>query len=114
MSERAELNKCRPILIQGLRRDIEINFHFINIYGSKTHWISAVDLKDSGSIPSQGDFLSLKFLFKEEMNQMVKNNNNSRYSLVFGRWPRTKTSTNIYKYFPTEPILRSGKQKNYN
>ena len=24
-------NKCRPILVQGLRRDIEINFHNKNI-----------------------------------------------------------------------------------
>ena len=34
-------NKCRPILVQGLRRDIEINFHISNIYGSVAQWISA-------------------------------------------------------------------------
>ena len=49
----------------------------------------AVDLKDPGSIPSQGDFL------KEEMNQMVNKNNNknnnSSNSLVFGRWLQTKS-----------------------
>ena len=28
------VNKCRPILVQGLRRNIEINFHINNIYGS--------------------------------------------------------------------------------
>ena len=27
-------NKCRPILVQGLRRDIEINFHINSLYGS--------------------------------------------------------------------------------
>ena len=26
-------NKCRPILVQGLRRDIQINFNIIDIYG---------------------------------------------------------------------------------
>ena len=56
----------------------------------------AMDLKVPGSIPSQGDFFHLNL--KEEINQMVnnnknnnKNNNNSSFSLVFGRWPQTKT-----------------------
>ena len=35
------LNKCQPILVQGLRRDIEINFHVNYIYGSVAQWISA-------------------------------------------------------------------------
>ena len=34
-------NKCRPILVQGLRRDIEINFNINNIYCSVAQWISA-------------------------------------------------------------------------
>ena len=34
------LNKCRPILVQGLRQDIEINFHIDYIYGSVAQWIS--------------------------------------------------------------------------
>ena len=34
-------NKFRPILVQGLLQDIEINFHIINIYGSVVQWISA-------------------------------------------------------------------------
>ena len=28
------LNKCRPKLVQGLRQNIQINFHIIIIYGS--------------------------------------------------------------------------------
>ena len=28
------LNKCRPIVVQGLRRDIQINFHIKNMAGS--------------------------------------------------------------------------------
>ena len=34
-------NKCRPVLVQGLRRDIQINFHINNIYSSVAQWISA-------------------------------------------------------------------------
>ena len=34
VSELTNINKCRPILVQGLRRDIEINF-------SVAQWISA-------------------------------------------------------------------------
>ena len=34
-------NKCQLILVKGLRRDIEINFHTNNIYGSVALWISA-------------------------------------------------------------------------
>ena len=37
----AKTNKCGPILVQGLRQDIEINFHINNIYGSVAQWISA-------------------------------------------------------------------------
>ena len=37
----SKVNKCRPILVQGLRRDVEINFHINNIYGSVTQWICA-------------------------------------------------------------------------
>ena len=36
-----EINKCRPILVQGLQRDIGINFHIDNIYGSVAQWICA-------------------------------------------------------------------------
>ena len=54
-------------------------------------------LEVPGSNSSLGDFFSLPF--NEEMNPMVKNNkknnsnnnNNSRNSLVFDRWPQTKT-----------------------
>ena len=61
-------NKCQPILVQGLRRDIELNFHIINIYGSVAQWIKCLawELKDPDSIPSQGDFFSLKFLLKRK------------------------------------------------
>ena len=34
-------NKCRPILVQGLRQDIDINCHIFNTYGSVAKWISA-------------------------------------------------------------------------
>ena len=34
-------NKCRPILIQGLRQDIELNFQRSNIYDSVARWIGA-------------------------------------------------------------------------
>ena len=50
-------NKCRPILVQGLRLDIEINFHINKIYSSVDKCM-AVDLKDPGWIPSQGDFFT--------------------------------------------------------
>ena len=60
-------NKCQPILVQGLRRDIKINFCIYNIFGTVAQRISlAVDLKDPGSIPSQGDFFSLEFLLKRK------------------------------------------------
>ena len=57
-------NKCRPLLVQGLRRDIEINFHVNYINGSVAQWIkcSAGELKGTSSIPSQGDFFHLNFL----------------------------------------------------
>ena len=63
------LNKCRPKLVQGLRQDIEINFHIYNINGSVAQWIKclAADLKDHGSIPKEGDFFTY-ISFKEEMN----------------------------------------------
>ena len=35
------LNKCRPILVQGLQQDIKFNFHINNIYGSEAQWINA-------------------------------------------------------------------------
>ena len=56
------------ILVQGLRRDIEINFHISNIYGSVAQWIkcSAGELKNPDSIPSEGDFISLKFHLKRK------------------------------------------------
>ena len=53
----------------------------------------AENLKDPDSIPSQGDFFSPLISYKEEMNQMVKDNNkknNSSNFLVFGGWPQTK------------------------
>ena len=53
-------NKSRPILVQGLRQDIEINFNTINIYGSVDECL-AVDLNDRGLIPSQGYFFHLIF-----------------------------------------------------
>ena len=34
-------NKCWPIPLQGLRRDIEINFKTFNTYGSVAQWMSA-------------------------------------------------------------------------
>ena len=37
----ASENKCRPILVQGLQRDIENNFHMEFINGSVAEWISA-------------------------------------------------------------------------
>ena len=54
-------NKCRPILVQGLRRDIEINFHIDNIYGSVAQLIecSANDLKVPGLNPGLGEFFHL-------------------------------------------------------
>ena len=45
------LNKCRPILVQGLQRYVEINFLINNIYGSVAQF-SAGELKDPGWIPS--------------------------------------------------------------
>ena len=53
-------NKCRLILVQGLRRGIEINFHINKIYGSVAQWIKCLagELKYPGSSPSQGDFFT--------------------------------------------------------
>ena len=85
-------NKCRPILVQGLRHDIEINFHSVNINGSVAQLIewSASALKVPGSNSGLGEFFS-SIPFNEEMNQMVnKKNNNSSNSLDIGRWPQTK------------------------
>ena len=69
-------------------------FHNLSNYVAVAQWIkfSAGELNDPGSIPGQGEFFTLKFLFKEEKNQMVnnKNNNNSSNSLVFGLWLQTK------------------------
>ena len=92
--ETASENKWRPILVQGLRRDTEINFHINNIYGSVTQWISAWlwIWRTPVQIPVREIFFT--YSFKEEMNQMKKkknNNNNSSNSLVFGRWPQTKS-----------------------
>ena len=53
------VNKCRPILVQGLRRDIEINFH--NMLCSSVDKCFAEYLKDPGANPSQGDFFHLNF-----------------------------------------------------
>ena len=49
------INKCRPILVEGLKRGIEINFHINKIYGSVAKWIKcwAGEL-----ILSQGDFFT--------------------------------------------------------
>ena len=56
-------NKSWPILVQGLRRDIEINFHINDTYGTVAQWIKCIagELNDSGSILRQGDFFYLNF-----------------------------------------------------
>ena len=62
-------NKCRPKLVQGLRRGMKIRFQ----------------------LPAQ--IFKIIFNLYEEMNQMVNNNknkNNSSNSLVFSQWPQTK------------------------
>ena len=62
--EKERSNKCRPILVQGLWRDIAINFYFTNINGSIAQLIecSASVLKVPGLNPGLGEFFSLKFL----------------------------------------------------
>ena len=52
-----KINKCQPNLVQGLRRDIEINFHINILYGFVAQWIKflAGVLEDPDSIPSLGD-----------------------------------------------------------
>ena len=85
-------NKCRPILVQGLRRDIEINFH-------GAQWISAwlwIWRNLVGFLVRE--IFSLKFLLRWKWTKMVKDKNNNNYnknnssnSLVFGRWPQSKT-----------------------
>ena len=93
------INKCRPILVQGLRRDMKI-FHLPCNKVSVAQLIEGLagEPKIPGWIPSQGEFFFTSIFFKEEMNQMVnkkENNNNSRNSLVFGLWPQTKINYRI-------------------
>ena len=89
-------NKCWPKLVQGLRRDIEINFHINDIYGSVAQRISAWlwIWRTLIHFPVREIFFTL-ISFNEEMNQKVKNknNNNSSNYLVFGLWPETKTGS---------------------
>ena len=77
-----ELNKCQPILVQGLRRDIEINFHINNIYGSVSQWISAW-LKDPGFFPCQGDFFSIKFLLKRKGTKLKRQQQEQEQQLKY-------------------------------
>ena len=55
------INKCRPILVQGLRRDKEINFLSNNIYGSVAQLIecSAIVQKVPGSNLGMEEFFHL-------------------------------------------------------
>ena len=68
--EKEDRNKCRPILVQGLRREIEINFHIINIYGSVAQRISAWlwIWRTPVWLPVRDIFFTY-ISFKEEMNQ---------------------------------------------
>ena len=67
----------------------------------------AVDLKDPSSIPNQGDFFHLKFFLRgnEPNGEQQQQQQELKYSLVFGRWLQTKIS-----FWPnpsdTEPDLK--------
>ena len=78
------------MLVQGLRRDIEINFHTKPAYGSVAQWWSAWlwIRRTLVQFPARDIFFPY-ISFKEEMNLKVKeknkNKDNSSYSLVYGR-----------------------------
>ena len=84
-------NKYRPILVQGLRRDVNI-FHLPYIKASVAQLKERLiaEQKVLGSNLSQGDIYSFINSFSEEVNQMLSKNNkfnNSSNSLVFGLQP---------------------------
>ena len=74
------INKCQPILVQGLRRDIQMNFHIKTIYVSVAQWISAW----LWIWTTQGDFFSLKFIFKRKWT----------------KWWRTRTTRTTTQVIP--------------
>ena len=65
-------NKCWPILVQGLRRDMEINFYINNSYGSvaqSAEWWP-VEQEDWGWNPASGkiDLIDIPFIWGNEPN----------------------------------------------
>ena len=79
-------NKCRPILVQGLWRDIVI------ILSHQQYLWLCSSVSRVMACGARDQRFDSSFHLCEEMNQMVKDKNktNSSNSLVFGRWLQTK------------------------
>ena len=98
----AFINKCRPILVQGLRRDIEINFHIKNIIGSVAQSVQwrPVEQEVRDLKPALGKFKKIYFIYMRKWSKWWRTTttrkNSSNY-LVFGRWPQTKIVSHIIK-----------------
>ena len=73
--------------------ELFLQFTVAQLIEQLTHYLEVV-----GSSPTPGNIFSI--YLNEELNQMENNNKNSSNSLVFGRWPQTKTKINKGSEWP--------------
>ena len=101
-------NKCRPILVQGLRRDITINFHINNIYGSVAQSVEwwPVEQEIRGSITASCNiFLNdISFIWGNEPNGEQEQQEEQQLKKFLGLWPMAADKNNWLLAAGIEPL----------